>query len=170
MPVRNLKVEYNAADQFCVLFHPYDKRLSEFVRYGVKPLSYRKFDEATKRWAVHFSKLAAVVRFAKGYYDSVDYRSLPEELQIRLVAELQGKAAQEPAQEPRGRATSSDPHSVLHLLPSAPLEVIKAAYRAMASITHPDHGGSSEEFRKIQEAYEALTVCKPAAHGSRSQH
>lgn len=153
---RILKVEYNPDDQFCVLFHPYDKRFSEYVRYGVKPLSYRRFDESTKRWAVHVSKLAAVVMYARSRFDHVDYRSLPQELQIRLVAEMSGKA-QEAAHVARRPAPDPNPFAVLHLLPSAPPEVIKAAYKALALITHPDRGGDAEAFRKIQEAYEELT-------------
>jgi hypothetical protein len=36
-------------------------------------------------------------------------------------------------------------------------EEIKAAYRRLALQTHPDRGGSTEAFRRINEAYERLT-------------
>jgi hypothetical protein len=36
-------------------------------------------------------------------------------------------------------------------------EEIKAAYRRLALQTHPDQGGSTEAFRRINEAYERLT-------------
>lgn len=33
---------------------------------------------------------------------------------------------------------------------------IKAAYRRLAGVHHPDRGGSPEVFRRIQSAYEAI--------------
>jgi len=42
----------------------------------------------------------------------------------------------------------------LHLLPDAPLPVIKAAYGALAKIHHPDCGGSEERMKQINLAYE----------------
>lgn len=46
----------------------------------------------------------------------------------------------------------------LYLLPSAPLAVIKAAYRALAVIHHPDHGGNPETMKRLNLAHEA--ACK----------
>ena len=70
-----------------------------------------------------------------------------------------------PRARPRARArprpeTVADPRAValktLHLLPTAPQSVIKAAYQALAKIHHPDRGGSVETMKKINEAYEVL--------------
>jgi DnaJ-class molecular chaperone len=36
------------------------------------------------------------------------------------------------------------------------METLKVAYRASARKSHPDAGGNSEKFRKVQEAYEYL--------------
>lgn len=46
--------------------------------------------------------------------------------------------------------------AVLHLLPTAPPEVIKAVYRVLASIHHPDKGGDMRKMQAINAAYEAL--------------
>jgi hypothetical protein len=57
---------------------------------------------------------------------------------------------------PRAR-TSDDATSIwqtLRLEPKATLSEIKRAYRVRALETHPDRGGSAEEFRKVQRAYE----------------
>lgn len=48
------------------------------------------------------------------------------------------------------------PHRVLYVAPDAPEEVVRAAYRALAQVYHPDHGGSEEAIRELNEAYEAL--------------
>jgi|688.fasta_scaffold02732_11 hypothetical protein len=50
----------------------------------------------------------------------------------------------------------SDPYAVLHLLPTAPPAIIKAAWRELAKILHPDHGGDSEAFMRAKTAYETL--------------
>jgi hypothetical protein len=44
---------------------------------------------------------------------------------------------------------------------AADLEAIKAAYRAKAKVTHPDVGGSSEAFNRIQQAYEQAMNSHP---------
>lgn len=44
-------------------------------------------------------------------------------------------------------------HDVLGVSPDAPVAVIKAAYRALASSKHPDAGGSSQEWLELQDAY-----------------
>lgn len=63
------------------------------------------------------------------------------------------RTANEP---PRGR-TKGNATSIwqtLGLEPSATLTEIKRAYRVRALETHPDRGGTAEEFRKVQSAYE----------------
>lgn len=52
-----------------------------------------------------------------------------------------------------------NPYAVLHLLPSAPPELVKAAYKALAQIYHPDKtGGDDETMRAINAAYERLAA------------
>lgn len=46
----------------------------------------------------------------------------------------------------------------LHLLSSAPTEVVKAAYKAMALLNHPDHGGDTERMKRINLAYEQARI------------
>lgn len=60
-----------------------------------------------------------------------------------------------------GTATSrqpvTDPYAVLHLRPTAPQAIIRAAWRELARMLHPDQGGDPEEFLRAKEAYEYLT-------------
>jgi len=49
-----------------------------------------------------------------------------------------------------------DPHDVLGVPHDATPEQIKAAYRKLALTTHPDKGGSADEFFRIARAYRAL--------------
>lgn len=53
-------------------------------------------------------------------------------------------------------SVENDPYRTLHLLPTAPPEVAKAAHRAMAMLCHPDHGGSHEQMQTVNAAWEQL--------------
>jgi DnaJ-class molecular chaperone len=53
-----------------------------------------------------------------------------------------------------------DNYAVLGISPSAPADLIKAAYRKKAAQYHPDKNPSAEapkHFRAVQEAYEVLS-------------
>ena len=40
-------------------------------------------------------------------------------------------------------------------------DAVNAAYRALAQVRHPDHGGIAEEFKELQHAYEeAMKIVK----------
>lgn len=45
-------------------------------------------------------------------------------------------------------------YEVLGISPDADLEDVKSAYRSLLTEYHPDHGGSREEFIRLNEAYE----------------
>ena len=47
-------------------------------------------------------------------------------------------------------------YETLGLQPSSSQEEIKKAYQRLAMKTHPDRGGTAEEFRQVREAYEIL--------------
>lgn len=44
--------------------------------------------------------------------------------------------------------------ALLHLDPSAPLEVIQAVWRALARHAHPDAGGNVERMKALNHAYD----------------
>jgi len=48
-------------------------------------------------------------------------------------------------------------YAVLGVEPDAPAETIRAAYRRAARRTHPDTGGSAEQFAAVQAAWEVLS-------------
>jgi len=50
-----------------------------------------------------------------------------------------------------------DLYARLGLQRGAPLARIKAAYRKLAMLCHPDQGGDPDEFKEIQEAYDVLS-------------
>ncbi|HMB50222.1 MAG TPA: DnaJ domain-containing protein [Natronoarchaeum rubrum] len=48
------------------------------------------------------------------------------------------------------------PYSILGVDPGANEERVREAYRTLMKTHHPDHGGSTETFIRIKEAYEAI--------------
>lgn len=53
--------------------------------------------------------------------------------------------------------------AVLQLEASASWTEIRARYRRLAAVHHPDRGGDGEQFRQVQEAYELLACCRAPA-------
>ena len=57
-------------------------------------------------------------------------------------------------------------YKTLGLAPGASEEEIKKAFRKLAMKHHPDRGGDEAEFKRIKEAYEALTNPEPVHHSN----
>ncbi len=58
--------------------------------------------------------------------------------------------------KPRNETTA---HATLHLLPSAPPELVRAAFKCLAQLHHPDKpGGDTEAMQKINAAYRRLAT------------
>lgn len=127
------------------------KRVLDFVKYSVKP-THRFYENGG--WHLHKDFLGAVVQMAISSKEYVDYSSLPDDIQIEIALKK--------GQQTRTLTTSDAPptltslYAELHLLPSAPESVVKAAYKALVSIYHPDKGGDNEKFLKITEAYKKI--------------
>ena len=47
-------------------------------------------------------------------------------------------------------------YDAFYLLPTAPLDVIKAVYRVMSIRHHPDHGGDTTRMTYINIAYQMI--------------
>jgi ferredoxin len=50
------------------------------------------------------------------------------------------------------------PFEVLGVEPDADEETIERAYRERVKESHPDHGGTPEEFQRVRDAYEAIVA------------
>lgn len=138
--------------KFCWLDHPYNKRFVDWVSGGIRPTSYRHYNGDTRKWSVHMKRLHLVVAMGRKHFDHVDYSELPEPIQIQIVKWLEDLKRSGSVMAP----LAVGPHAVLFVLETAPWEVVKAAYKALALMAHPDQGGSDEDFRRIHEAYKEL--------------
>lgn len=71
--------------------------------------------------------------------------------QYELPSDMQAKVDRD---RPTWKGQTS--HSSLFLTPDAPDFMIEAAYKALVKVHHPDLGGDTVTFKKIQKAYEEL--------------
>lgn len=96
--------------------------------------SHRFWDGEKKLWLVSISKKAELLRMIANYFDTIEF------LDERLM--------------PKAKNLEDENYRMLHLLPTAPLELIKAAYRTLALIYHPDrNSGNGEKMTKLNVAY-----------------
>jgi curved DNA-binding protein CbpA len=61
-----------------------------------------------------------------------------------------------------------DPYAELGVNRDAPIEVVRRAYRKAAKRAHPDHGGSTDAFTKLNRALKVLTDPERRAHYDRT--
>ncbi len=67
---------------------------------------------------------------------------------------------EQPSRPPPPPQSIASPFQTLYLLPNAPPEVVKASYKALAKIHHPDARGNSEKMIAINRAFEIITQNK----------
>jgi DnaJ-domain-containing protein 1 len=83
------------------------------------------------------------------------------ELWLDSAREVCGASVEwQPTKHERTRArtvsVAPDAFAALHLLPSAPPEVVRASYKALAMKHHPDKGGDVRVMQQINQAFERL--------------
>ena len=118
---------------------PYDADLIEALKTEV-PARHRSYDPTTRGWAVTDPRLAEQALALVAWF-------FPD------VAVLDGPHA---PRDPRPIRRDDAAFGELHLAPSAPPEVLDAAYRALARLHHPDLGGSNAAMQRLNAAYDAL--------------
>jgi len=106
------------------------------------PARERSYSPSTKEWLIDARSRDALETWLD------DARAL-----FGAQVEWQPTKHEHTRAKPRNETNA---HAVLHLLPSAPPEVVRAAYKALAMKHHPDHGGDTEAMQRLNEAYERL--------------
>jgi hypothetical protein len=107
------------------------------------PAAFRHYaPEDRKSWTVAAPYADAAITLLLGYFPDAD---------VEHTGQTWSHATTQPW------TGGSDHFAVLHLLPSAPIQVVRAAYRALAKLHHPDVHGDTATMRRLAEAYEALS-------------
>ncbi len=130
----------------CVAFGD-DPTISAVLRRVVPP-SYRRYDAARDVWEI------------RGVYWLSLYETLCTELGAARVHEHETWAAFAGVRDGErtrfDRLPRPDAYETLFVLPSAPREVVEAAYRALAKTYHPDRGGNGARMRRLNVARAAI--------------
>jgi hypothetical protein len=114
------------------------------------PSSARSYDPDARQWHVD---AAAKVEFERWI---TNMRTVIAATIEWITADDAGDAHERP-RKPHTPA-KADPFATLHLLPTAPPEVVRAAYRALAIKHHPDLGGDVRAMQQLNEAYKQLAA------------
>jgi hypothetical protein len=124
------------------------KSLIDALKNFVSPV-YRRYEPATRKWVVGEPA-------AESFRHWLSYARATFNARIEWIGEADADPEREWTPPKPERPKASDPYVTLHLLPSAPPEVVKAAYRALAVLNHPDKGGDEEKMKRLNEAYGRL--------------
>lgn len=120
----------------CELSLWYDENFLHDLKSSV-PYAARHWDADRKLWVIQERFVVVVLEIARRYF--------------RLV-ELNARQQQHTGSSQKPPTA----HAVLHLLPTAPPELVKAAFRTLAQKCHPDHGGTTEQMQRLNQAYSEL--------------
>ena len=138
----SLEYEYDGNGWVSVRFE-YDKEFIDDIKSTIAPRE-RRWDSFERRWTIRITSWGTFSAMAEAFeYDFyLTGRPVPG-AQHFSPAGATGK-------------TTNAPLETLFLLPGAPAELIKAAYRVLAQMYHPDKGGDHVKMKLINAAYEKL--------------
>ena len=114
----------------------YNEPMVDAIKQYV-PSRLRRWQPAHKRWVVTAAALDTVCALADAYCGGW----------VEVVR----------ADGPPAATAAADAYAVLHLLPTAPPAVVKAVYKALSKLEHPDRGGDTAQMQRINAAYHRLT-------------
>ncbi|MGI8477527.1 MAG: hypothetical protein ACR2OO_14325 [Thermomicrobiales bacterium] len=116
---------------------PYSPAVVELIKSSV-PASHRSWTAVSKTWTVRdpfIDHIAGVLRRCCGEV---------------IVRDLRQAAA------PAASQFLDPDFQVLHLLPSAPRELVESAYKTLSKLVHPDRGGDPETMLRINIAVDRI--------------
>jgi hypothetical protein len=109
---------------------------------GTIPVHCRRYDPATKLWRVSHPYAAQAIALLR--------RAFPD----AQVIDASGFGHGAPPPPPRQAMATERHYAALHLLPSAPPELVNSAYRTLVKLHHPDVLPTGERDRATRVAQE----------------
>jgi len=107
-----------------------------------------RYDPDEREWTLPAYSIARLQRWASAWASREEWDAIPRNGERR-------RAHSERAQSAPGEALTSA-YGVLHLLPSAPPELVTVAYRTLAQLHHPDRGGDAAAMVRLNQAVAIL--------------
>lgn len=112
---------------------PYDPDVVEGIK-DIVPAHSRQYDPDERAWYISPAYVAPVRSLLTATF-----------LQVEMDDERESFT---PPPTPKPQTS----YHVLHLQPTAPPELVDAAYRCLSRLHHPDQGGDTETMQAINEA------------------
>jgi hypothetical protein len=130
-------------------YHP---EVVEDLKFDL-PVYSRGWDPDRRAWRIAYDYAHEAFDILKRYGYRIEPYSDPSEAE-----EPEPEPEREYRYEPykNGNRTLTTAWQTLHIAEGAPPEVVRAAYRAMAKLHHPDTGGSEEKMKEINDAWQLL--------------
>ncbi len=141
----------NAPSGWYATFKGGDFRLCVETLKSFLPPHSRAYNPTTRAWFIDETAEAS-------FHKWLAYARTNLGCRVEWVATDETNSdAHERARKPHTSA-KVDAYTTLFLLPDAPVEVVRAAYRALAMKHHPDLGGDVRAMQTIIAAYEQLAA------------
>lgn len=140
---------------------PYNNKWVSAIKYVI-PSKDRKWHPENKIWTFNDKWYNAVLSITEEFFvNVVDQTGGVENLKnkqdsswFRRLGEWSINERDRKADREEG---PDDPYETLYLLPDAPTEVVKAAYRALSKLYHPDkETGDVQSMQAVNEAYDMI--------------
>ena len=143
-------------DGWTRLTFPYDPKVVEMLKLHI-PASERRWVPAEKCWMVSSTYSTLGIGLIRRIYPNI----VVVNERLTWSSDDDDWEDDEPSTPPPLRKTDSS-FATLHLLPSAPAELVDAAYRCLARLHHPDTGGTTSAMQRINTAHGALKARRSA--------
>jgi hypothetical protein len=156
MLIINITREGSSANDYTIrlrsdesdVFHSAIETLKKYI-----DASSRSYDPQTKKWHVDEAASADM-------HDWLDHctATLGASVEWFGARRTEKKRTQQPPPKKVTLVPQREYYRTLYLVPGCPPELVKAAYRCLAQIHHPDKGGDTVAMQKINEAYRRLAA------------
>ena len=117
----------------------------------------RRFDAATKTWSLPLYCRARVRQWADRWFDADEREFSEDEPAGHSRSYSYSRTSSGRYGEPQSTTTAVErAYAEMHLLPSAPPELVQAAHRVLLKQVHPDRGGTHEQTVRLNLAWELV--------------
>ncbi len=131
------------------------KLLIETLKSFINPC-YRFYDPGTRKWVVGEPATESFRRWLS--YARTTFNAQVQWIGGEAYADPEAEWTPPPPPRPP-RSKALDPHATLWLLPGAPPELVRAAFKCLATIYHPDKPtGDEEKMKELNSAYRRLAA------------
>jgi hypothetical protein len=121
-----------AGDGGYFIFTPYDALYVSMLKAGLHP-QMRGWDPEKKAWWIAPDAIEQAIDIARQFFSLSFDNATPTAI-----------------------SAESSAIDSLYLLPGAPERVVKAAYRELSKLHHPDVGGDDATMKRVNAAFERL--------------